>query len=366
MVLKKELNNIIKEEKGTYGIYLVDLKSGKWLGINQKNIFHAASTIKLPLNLYLHRKIARGEITPGKNLTFKEKHFEKSSVIKKEALGTEYSIKKLSKYSIIYSDNIATNMLLHYLGSANLKNFMRALGGTVVSYKENITCPRDMALYMQETRKFTNQYPEQGSKLIGYLSNSIFNNRIPRPLPQDIKIAHKIGNWPPTGTYNDVGYVKHPERPYIISILSKNTSGMQTAFKTIQKISKRVYEYQNSLNKIDISFNGKPLNTDTPPVIKNERVLVPIRFICDVLDAKIHWDEASSKVIITMPTRKIILKIGEKKAVVNKTTLLLDTPPVLYNGRTMVPVRFVSESLNTVVKWNNENKTVKLSTKGDA
>lgn len=362
--LRNQLLQILKKEKGTYGIFVIDLKSGKSLGINHLETFHAASTFKLPLNLYLYEKIAEGKVDPNIKLVYRKEHYEDGTgLLKYKPVGSVFSIETLSKYSIVYSDNIATNMLLSYLGRSNVKDYMRSMGGTIVNDNKNITCPRDMALYMLKLLDFTSEHPELGNKIIGYLENTIYNERIPKLLPPNIKIAHKIGNWPPTGTYNDVGYVEHPENPYIIAIFSKNTPDINTAFKVIQKISKVVYNYQSKLVKISLLINGSPLKADVPPILENNSVLVPLRAVSTALGAGVQWDGLNKTITITKPGRKIFLKIDDYSAGLNNTTISLAASPKIIDGRTMVPLRFISEALGAVVNWNNATKTVTVDAK---
>ena len=243
--LKNELNMLLKKEQGTYGIYVIDIDSGATCAINPLEPFHAASTFKLPLNIYLIEQISLGKVTPIQMLVYKARHKETGTgKLQNMPLGSSFSIEMLSKYSIVYSDNVATNMLLSYLGKPNVKKFMRSMGGVVVDDRKNVTCSRDMALYMYRLLELYPRQPELVSKLMNYLENTAYNDRIPRLLPQNIKIAHKIGNWPPTVTYSDVGYVQHPTNPYIIAIYSKGTPGIGRAFNVIQRVSKTVYEYQ--------------------------------------------------------------------------------------------------------------------------
>ncbi len=360
--MEKEITRLLQDEKGTYGVYVKDINSGKTMGINHMETFHGASTFKLPLNIYLYQQIAAGKIDPSTKLTFKEEHCEEGTgKLQFDPLGSTYEIRLLSRYSIVYSDNVATNMLLSHLGYNNVKKYMKSLGGVVVSYEENITCPRDMVLYMSQLLEFQSKHPELGNRLMSDLERTIFNDRIPKLLPPDIKIAHKIGNWPPTGTFNDIGYVQHPESPYIIAIFSKNTPGAQRAFQVMQKISKIVYDHQNNLVKITMLFNGFPLKTDTAPLIKHDTVLVPLRFIAQAIHAEINWNGSTNTATVTKSEKSVSLRTGMPTATVNGKNLELSTPAEIYNNRTMVPLRFISEALGATVLWDNNTKTVSIN-----
>jgi len=149
---------------------------------------------------------------------------------------------------------------LDRVGRKNTKEYMRRMGGRVVDDVENVTCPIDMALYMARALAFERESPRLGGQLMNYLFNTVYNQRIPASLPKGVRVAHKIGNWPFTGTFNDVGYVEHPVNPYIIAILSKNTPGREKAFQVIRRISREVYDYQTDpFYCAEVLLNGKRL-----------------------------------------------------------------------------------------------------------
>lgn len=238
----------IEHQKGVYGIFLIDINTGCTAGINETKQFHAASTIKLPINLYLYKQISRGHISSSTKLTYLAKHHEEGTgYLKNMKIGSCFTIAELSRASIIYSDNVAINILYDYLGRTNVKNYMRKLGGRVVQNESNTTCPKDMALYMNEIAKFAQDNSNLGGVLIHHLENTVFKERIPAGIPANIKVANKIGNWPPTGTYNDVALVQHPKKPYILAVFSKNTASKKDAFRTIRKISRLTFEFQANL-----------------------------------------------------------------------------------------------------------------------
>ena len=239
-ILKNELEEYIKGFKGQYGIYYMQIEDGGAFGINDTDEYIAASTVKIPLNLYLYNKIKDGSVDPKSVMTYLEKDYEGGTGnIQYRKVGSSYTVKELAKLSIEVSDNIAANMLLRLLGRKNLKDYMRSLGGIVVDDARNVSCPRDMALYMKKIYEFCEENKELGSELIGYFKNTVFNDRIPKLLPAGVEIAHKIGNQ--VGALHDVGIVFIDE-PYIISIMSKNVNETE-AYDAIANMSKKAYDF---------------------------------------------------------------------------------------------------------------------------
>jgi len=107
------------------------------------------------------------------------------------------------------------------------------------------------------------------------------------------------------------------------------------------------------------------IELDSPPVIKNSRTLLPIRAVAEALGAQVSWNEAERKVTITSTGTRIEMWIGKNLAYTNGKHVPIDPQnknvvPEIINGRTMVPVRFVAESLGATVSWNERTKTITI------
>jgi|GEM_PF-564055 len=103
----------------------------------------------------------------------------------------------------------------------------------------------------------------------------------------------------------------------------------------------------------------KEVTLDQPPVIENGRTLVPVRFIVEALDALADWDSKNQTVSLIFDAKQIDFKIGSTVAYVNGSELKLDVPAkILPTGRTVVPVRFISDAIGAKVSWDNNKKLV--------
>ncbi len=109
---------------------------------------------------------------------------------------------------------------------------------------------------------------------------------------------------------------------------------------------------------IKLFVNGDLVSCDVPPVIQNDRTMVPARAFFESLDAVVTWNAAKKQVTARTDDTKIILVIGSNVAYVNSVVKVLDTVPTIINDRTMVPARFVSESLGFDVKWVEKSRSV--------
>ncbi len=111
-------------------------------------------------------------------------------------------------------------------------------------------------------------------------------------------------------------------------------------------------------DSIKVVIDGVNQTYDVMPVIEEGRTLVPMRAIFEALGATVSWDDATKTVFGTKGDTTVVLQIGNKTAHVNNNAKELDVPAKIVNDRTMVPVRFISESLGCNVSWDDSQKTV--------
>lgn len=113
---------------------------------------------------------------------------------------------------------------------------------------------------------------------------------------------------------------------------------------------------------IRITVDGKIIESDTPVQIAEGRTLVPLRAIFEAIGAEVNWDNKEKSVFATKGATSIYIKIDEKSFKVNDDVKELDVSASIINGSTLVPVRAISESFGCDVKWDNESKTVIITT----
>lgn len=112
---------------------------------------------------------------------------------------------------------------------------------------------------------------------------------------------------------------------------------------------------------IEIYVDGKQVSSDVAPIIKDGRTLVPLRVISENLGANVFWDNKSRTVHIKKDFRDISLKIGQSNANINGKTNYLDVPAQIVKERTMVPLRFIGEALEAKVHWDDVQRRVMVS-----
>ncbi|MBQ7794024.1 MAG: InlB B-repeat-containing protein [Clostridia bacterium] len=107
---------------------------------------------------------------------------------------------------------------------------------------------------------------------------------------------------------------------------------------------------------------GEEKTNDVAPKIVNERTMLPSRFVAESLGAKVIWTaDEPDKVVITKGDVEIIITIGAETAVVNGEEITLDAPAFIENDRTYTPIRFISEKLGATVEWIPETQQVVIA-----
>ena len=112
---------------------------------------------------------------------------------------------------------------------------------------------------------------------------------------------------------------------------------------------------------INISVDDKIIDFEQPPVIEEGRTLIPLRGVFDALGCNVEWDSATKKVSIKKFNDTISVKIGESNIYKNGViSAVTDVPAKIINGRTMVPVRGIFELFDNYVSWNEDTRTVEI------
>ena len=112
---------------------------------------------------------------------------------------------------------------------------------------------------------------------------------------------------------------------------------------------------------ISVINNGSALTFDQPPIVENGRTLVPLRAIFEGLDADVEWDQSTQTVTAVRGGIKITLQNGSNILTRNSEQITLDVPPQIVGGRSLVPLRAIAESFGAEVDWNANTRTVTIT-----
>lgn len=117
---------------------------------------------------------------------------------------------------------------------------------------------------------------------------------------------------------------------------------------------------------VKVSIDGKIVIYKNVPITVNSRTLLPLReFLISIGipddNEHISWNGREKSVTVKLDTTKVYLKIGDSKAQVNDSEVVLDTTPCIYKNSTYIPVRFVSQCFNKRVDWDNKTSTINIT-----
>lgn len=120
----------------------------------------------------------------------------------------------------------------------------------------------------------------------------------------------------------------------------------------------KVVEYKGDI--LSLRINGETVNSAVKPVVMNDRTLVPARAVFEKMGANVDWLADQQKVLVSLNSFKVELKLNDNTALVNGNPVAMDVPAKLINDSTMIPARFVAEQLNMKVGWKEQEKTVSI------
>ena len=183
--------------------------------------------------------------------------------------------------------------------------------------------------------------------------------------------AHKYNNAAKSVTYFiDDKYVgMSNEIPYDTYIDATNYSGRHT-LKAIITFSdgqimatESLINIDGTSNDITVEIDGDRVYFDQPPILYNNRTMVPLRRIFEELGARVTWNGNTQTATGTKGDRTVKVTIGQKKMYVNGREYTLDIAPIVVGGRTLVPARAIAKGLGCDVDWNGRYNLVSITPK---
>jgi N-acetylmuramoyl-L-alanine amidase len=112
---------------------------------------------------------------------------------------------------------------------------------------------------------------------------------------------------------------------------------------------------------VTLNVDGKHIETDVNPVIIKARTLIPARAVFESMGGAVDWNDEDREVHVSLGESKVNLLVDSKTAYLNGEEKTLDVPAMIIGDRTMIPVRFVAESLDCQVGWDDPSRTVLIS-----
>ena len=193
------------------------------------------------------------------------------------------------------------------------------------------------------TRTYTAQFDTNGGSAVGKVKTDK-NGKIERPA-DPTKEGYIFVGW-----YSDSKLTK----PF-------DFSAELTANSTLYAKWKENNEIILMIGSRKISVFGREIQNDVAPKIVNDRTMLPIRIVAESLGGTVTWNGELQRVTIQKGADVILITIGADTAYVNGTAVKLDAAAFVENGRTYLPLRFISETLGAQVAWNEAEKTVTIT-----
>lgn len=247
VALKKRIEEIAVYYGGTYGVTVSDPASKETVSLGADETFFAASLGKLPTLLSLYKAADDNEIKldDAISILYSDVQSYGTGVLHTYPAGHTITLRKTAYYLMNKSDNTAWAMLTRYLGVDGIQADLSDIGAYNTGYwTPNTTTASDVLLMLEKIADSSFTSASLSKEMRGSMTNTAFEDRIPAGLPQDVRVAHKIGTY--ENSFSDAGVVFYEgpngeEKHYFIVVLVEG-AGEANARAAIQEISAATHE----------------------------------------------------------------------------------------------------------------------------
>lgn len=267
--LKSDIELLFNSTPGRFALAFKDLSAdGHQLMIHEREAFHAASTMKTPVMIEVYKQAAAGKFSLQDSLLVKNrfKSIVDGSPFSMEIgrddgehlyenIGRNRSIKDLVVDMIIYSSNLATNIVIELVGANEVNKTMRSLGANDIQVFRGV---EDMKAYDAGLNNSTTAYDlmqifealareevvngKASREMVDILMQQTHKDVIPALLPETVSVANKTGFI--SGVHHDSAIVYLPDgRKYVLVLLSKQLEDADAGKKVLSQVSRLVYDH---------------------------------------------------------------------------------------------------------------------------
>ena len=267
--LSDQINTRIAQTPGAIvAVSYRDLQTGEKLDRSADTVFHAASTMKVPVMIEVLRRAQAGAFSLDQEILlinqfasladgspFSLNMADDGDSVLYARIGERVKIRELLQKMIVRSSNLATNQLIELVGAANVTATAHSLGAPRLSVLRgvedqkafdkgmiNTTTSADLAVLLEGIEKGTVLSSENSAEMREILLAQEFNEKIPAGLPPGTKVAHKTGEI--TAVSHDAAVVYPPSRkPYVLVVLTKGIKESAASSTLIADISRIVWNH---------------------------------------------------------------------------------------------------------------------------
>lgn len=236
---KEAIAEILEPLRGQYGIYFQDLNTSEAFEIKGSDKFSAASLMKLPVMLTAYQQEEQKAV--NLNLIYRLQASDKrngAGSLFNRPEGFEITYRKMMELMGKQSDNTAYNILSRILGKVKIQSTIDQLGMKNTLFEEGTTTPEDIAIFFDKLYKGNVVSEKNKEELLSFLTQTIWEDRIPAGLPEGMRVAHKIGT--EVGVISDAGII-FAKKPFILVIMSQDANEIE-AKKALPEISKKIWD----------------------------------------------------------------------------------------------------------------------------
>ena len=265
--LARDVDRIIAANEGkTIGVAYYDLSTGETFLRNEREVFHAASTMKVPVMLGIFEAVSRGELRLDQPVRV---HNEFTSILDHskyalesredsdaalyESIGRDLPLEELVRRMIVRSSNLATNIVIELIGAPRVMTLMKSIGANDIQVlrgveddkayhagMNNTTTAYDLMLIFRALGESRVISPDASATMIEILAAQEHNDGIPAGLPPGTRVAHKTGTI--TRIAHDSGLVIRPDgSSYVLVVLTRGFPKSSEAEKVIAAISRAAW-----------------------------------------------------------------------------------------------------------------------------
>lgn len=266
--LIEQIREMFSLTPGEYALAALYVPTGDTLLINEKEMFHAASTMKTPVMIEIFRQVAEGKIKLEDTLLVRNDFYsivdgssyqltpaDDSDDEVYEKIGTGQSIRYLLFHMITRSSNLATNLLMTIARGEQVTATMRTLGAPSIqvmrgvedskAYRQglnNVTSAYDLMKIFEQIAKGKAVNKQASRAMVDILLQQYYRDLIPAKLPSGTRVAHKTG-WI-TGVHHDSGIIFLPGgEPVILVLLSKKATDEPAAKELLASVALLVFDF---------------------------------------------------------------------------------------------------------------------------
>ncbi len=233
--------NVTNSDHKEVGLFVQDVHTGSWLGLNERDGFVPASLLKIPIMMAILKKADRDEIQLTDKIKMIETGPEYLDYLDNGKRGNDFMVWELMKEMILSSDNAAANALLRQLSPAEIHAVFIHVGIELQLVNTTLlVTPRTYIRLFKSLYYSTFLSPELSEKALDLTTDTQTEDLLSAGIPPEIQVAHKFGQTP--SELHDCGIVYHPVNPYFICVMTRRI-GYDKEKEVIALVSKDVFEF---------------------------------------------------------------------------------------------------------------------------